>query len=174
MDLPVYLDHNATTPLAPGVLDTMTRYLRDEFGNPSSGHHYGQAPRQAVATARAQVADLLGAQPEQVVFTGCGSEANTLAISGVTTGRTGTSSPGHRPPAVLETCRALTADCARLTELPSERNIVRRFLQDLMGRGRSACRAGPGPGEQPDHATSEAIFLAAGRACCRPGWIRTC
>ena len=119
MDLPVYLDHNATTPLAAGVLDTMTRYLRDEFGNPSSGHHYGQAPRKALATARAQVAELLGVQPEQVLFTGCGSEANTLAICGVTAGRTGhviTQATEH--PAVLETCRALTAHGIRLTVLP--------------------------------------------------------
>jgi len=119
MDLPVYLDHNATTPLAPGVLDTVTSYLREEFGNPSSGHHYGRAPRQAVATARAQLADLIGVAPDRIVFTGCGSEANTLAVRGVTEGRTGhviTQATEH--PAILQTCQALTAQGIRLTVLP--------------------------------------------------------
>jgi cysteine desulfurase len=119
MDVPVYLDHNATTPLAPGVLDTMIAYLGAEFGNPSSSHHYGQAPRQAVTTARTQLAHLLGAQPQEIVFTGCGSEANTLAINGTTAGRTGhviTQATEH--PAVLETCRALTSRGIRLTVLP--------------------------------------------------------
>ena len=119
MDLPIYLDHNATTPLAPGVLDTMTRYLATEFGNPSSGHHYGQAPRSAVVTARAQVARLLGARPDEIVFTGCGSEANTLAIGGVTAGRRGhviTQATEH--PAVLQTCHALAAQGIRVTVMP--------------------------------------------------------
>lgn len=119
MDVPVYLDHNATTPLAPGVLDTMIAYLDTGFGNPSSSHHYGQAPRQAVTTARTQLAQLLGAQPQEIVFTGCGSEANTLAINGTTAGRTGhviTQATEH--PAVLETCRALTSRDIRLTVLP--------------------------------------------------------
>ncbi|MER7008885.1 cysteine desulfurase family protein [Dactylosporangium sp. NPDC000555] len=84
-------------------------------------------PRQAVATARAQVADLLGARPEQIVFTGCGSEANTQAICGVTAGRTGhviTQATEH--PAVLQTCRALTAHGIRVTVLPvDEHGLVR-------------------------------------------------
>jgi cysteine desulfurase len=119
----IYLDHNATTPLAPGVLDVMTHYLANEFGNPSSAHHYGHAPRQAIATARAQLAALLGAQPHQLVFTGCGSEANTLAIAGVTAGRTGqiiTQATEH--PAVLETCKALTAQGIRVTVLPVDKH----------------------------------------------------
>lgn len=115
----VYLDHNATTPLAPGVLEVMTRYLATEFGNPSSSHHYGHGPRDAIAMARVQVANLLGAQPGEIVFTGCGSEANTLAITGTTTGRTGhiiTQATEH--PAVLKTCKALTAQGIRVTVLP--------------------------------------------------------
>ncbi|HCT76169.1 MAG TPA: cysteine desulfurase NifS [Micromonosporaceae bacterium] len=119
MDRPVYLDHNATTPLAPGVLDVMTLYLATDFGNPSSNHRYGQAPRQAIATARGQVADLLGAQPDEIVFTGCGSEANTLAIAGVMAARAAhviTQATEH--PAVLETCKALSAQGIRLSVLP--------------------------------------------------------
>lgn len=119
MDESVYLDHNATTPLAPGVLEAMTRYLATEFGNPSSSHHYGNAPKAAVTVARRQLASLLGAQPDEIVFTGSGSESNTLAILGVTRGRTGhviTQATEH--PAVLETCKALTAEGIRLTILP--------------------------------------------------------
>lgn len=119
MDRPVYLDHNATTPLAAGVLEVMTRYLTTEFGNPSSGHHYGQAPRQAVVTARQRLAGLLGAEPGEIVFTGCGSEANTLALTGAAAGRTGhmiTQATEH--PAVIQTCKALAAQGIRLTILP--------------------------------------------------------
>lgn len=90
------------------------------FGNPSSGHIYGQAPRLAVATARAQLAKLLGARPQELVFTGCGSEANTLALLDVTAGRGGqiiTQATEH--PAVLETCRALAGQGIRLTFCPS-------------------------------------------------------
>ncbi|HZM84223.1 MAG TPA: cysteine desulfurase family protein [Candidatus Limnocylindrales bacterium] len=127
MSLPIYLDHNATTPLAPGVLERMTFFLGTEYGNPSSGHVYGRTARQATETARAQVAGLLGAQPEQVVFTGCGSEANTLAICGVTAGRGGhviTQATEH--PAVIETCKALAAQGIRVTVLPvDEHGLVR-------------------------------------------------
>lgn len=119
MDRPVYLDHNATTPLAPGVIEVMTRYLATEFGNPSSGHPYGSAPKQAIVTARQQLADLLGSQPGEIVFTGGGSEANTLALAGVLADRSGhviTQATEH--PAVLLTCKALAAQGIRLTVLP--------------------------------------------------------
>ena len=119
VDRPVYLDHNATTPLAPGVLEVMTRYLATDFGNPSSGHQYGRAAHEAIGLARAQLAELLGALPDEIVFTGGGSEANTLAITGAVAGRTGhviTQATEH--PAVLETCEALAAQGIRLTVLP--------------------------------------------------------
>jgi cysteine desulfurase len=79
---PVYLDHNATTPLLPEVVDGMLPYLREHFGNPSSGHVYGQRARAAVERARAQVAALLGARADEVTFTSGGTEANNLAILG--------------------------------------------------------------------------------------------
>lgn len=79
---PIYLDYNATTPVAPEVLNAMLPWLREEFGNPSSTHAYGRRAAQAVATARRQVADLIGAQPQEVVFTGCATEANNLALLG--------------------------------------------------------------------------------------------
>jgi cysteine desulfurase len=79
----IYLDHNATTPLDPRVLDAMTAVLRDDFGNPSSLHWFGQRARGALDVARGQVAALVGAQPNEIVFTGSGTEADNLALRGV-------------------------------------------------------------------------------------------
>jgi cysteine desulfurase len=83
MTQPIYLDYNATTPIAPDVFDAMLPWLRGEFGNPSSTHPFGWRAAQAVAAARQQVADLIGAQPQEIVFTGCATEANNLALLGV-------------------------------------------------------------------------------------------
>jgi len=80
---PIYLDHNATTPLLPEVVDAMLPFLRQHFGNPSSGHVYGSRARLAVARAREQVATLLGCDPDEVIFTSGGTEGNNLAIRGV-------------------------------------------------------------------------------------------
>lgn len=80
---PIYLDHNATTPVAPEVLDAMLPWLRGEFGNPSSAHAYGIRARDAVERARAQVAAAIGARPLEIVFTSCGTESNNLAIFGL-------------------------------------------------------------------------------------------
>ena len=82
MNPPLYLDYNATTPVAPEVADAMEPYLREHFSNPSSSHLFGQQTRAAVAQARAQVAALIGAVAEEIVFTGCATEANNLAILG--------------------------------------------------------------------------------------------
>lgn len=79
---PIYLDYNATTPVDPRVLDALVPALRRDFGNPSSTHAFGDVPRRILATARAQVAALIGADAEEIVFTGSGSEADTLAIRG--------------------------------------------------------------------------------------------
>ena len=83
MNAPIYLDYNATTPVAPEVVDIMLDCLRQHFGNPSSAHPFGRVAAQTVATARAQVAALIGAQADEVVFTGCATEANNLALLGV-------------------------------------------------------------------------------------------
>ncbi len=82
MSDPIYLDYNATTPIAPEVLDAMLPWLRGEFGNPSSTHPFGRRAAGAVATARRQVAELIGAQAHEIVFTGCATEANNLALLG--------------------------------------------------------------------------------------------
>jgi cysteine desulfurase len=79
---PIYLDYNATTPLDPEVLEAMLPYLCDHFGNPSSSHVYGMRTHQAVDQARHQVAELLGAAPEEIVFTGGGTEASNQALKG--------------------------------------------------------------------------------------------
>jgi cysteine desulfurase len=121
LQLPVYLDHHATTPLDPRVLDTMLPYFAERFGNPHSAQHaYGWAAEQAVDVARAQVAVLIGALPEEIVFTSGATEANNLAIRGAV--RAGdrrhivTCVTEH--PCVLETCRALGRDGFEVTELP--------------------------------------------------------
>ena len=84
---PIYLDCNATTPLLPEVVDAMLPYLREHFGNPSSGHAFGSRARDGVARAREQVAALLGSSPDEIVFTSGGTEANNLAIRGMTEAR---------------------------------------------------------------------------------------
>ncbi len=83
MSAPVYLDYNATTPVAPEVADAIEPFLRVHYGNPSSSHVYGRTAQQAVQTAREQVAALIGAEADEIVFTGCATEANNLAIRGV-------------------------------------------------------------------------------------------
>ena len=83
MSTPVYLDYNATTPVAPEVFDAMLPWLREQFGNPSSAHPFGRRAAVAVAEARQQVAALIGAQAQEIVFTGCATEANNLALLGV-------------------------------------------------------------------------------------------
>lgn len=84
-----YLDHNATTPLDPRVLEAMLPHMREQFGNASSVHREGRQALQAVEQAREQVAALVGAQPSQVIFTSGGTEANNLALKGASVARPG-------------------------------------------------------------------------------------
>lgn len=79
---PVYLDHNATTPLDPAVLAAMLPWLESRFGNASSRHEYGRQARQAIDEARQRVAAAVQAHPTEVIFTSGGSEANNLFIKG--------------------------------------------------------------------------------------------
>ncbi|MBM4372991.1 MAG: aminotransferase class V-fold PLP-dependent enzyme, partial [Deltaproteobacteria bacterium] len=78
--VPLYLDFNATTPVHPAVVEAMLPYLTEHFGNPSSAHVFGRRTHAAVESARAQVAALLGCDPEEILFTSGGTEANNLAI----------------------------------------------------------------------------------------------
>ncbi len=112
MEMPIYLDYNATTPVDPRVRAAMLPYLGDQFGNPSSTHMFGRSAWAAVERARRQVADLLGCEPAEVLFTSGGSESDNLAIQGIAfAGRARgrhivTSTIEH--PAVLNTCRYLS------------------------------------------------------------------
>jgi cysteine desulfurase len=89
MSAPVYLDYNATTPVAAEVLEAMLPYLAQDYGNPSSSHAYGANAARAVRAARAAVAGLLGATADEIVFTGSATEANNLALLGVARALTG-------------------------------------------------------------------------------------
>ncbi len=123
---PIYLDYNATTPIAREVAEAMAPHLYEHFGNPSSSHPYGVETKRAVETARVQAADLLGCQPNEVIFTSGGTESNNYAIKGValtnrhrTRNHIITSAVEH--PAVIEVCQWLEQQGFRITVLPVDR-----------------------------------------------------
>lgn len=119
---PIYLDFNATSPIAPEVAAAMRPYLDEQFGNPSSSHWYGVQAKRAVEEARGRLADLLGCEPDEIVFTSGGSESNNMAIKGIAParsdrgGRIITSQIEH--PAVTEVCRHLEERGFTITYLP--------------------------------------------------------
>ncbi|GAA2622456.1 cysteine desulfurase family protein [Streptomyces vastus] len=124
---PIYLDYNATTPVDPRVIRASLPYLGEYFGNPSSSHAYGSAPRDAIAAARSSAAAVLQCTPREIVFTGGGSDGDTLAIRGAALARRHrgrhiiTQQTEH--PAVLavyESLRRLHG--FRITELPVDRH----------------------------------------------------
>jgi cysteine desulfurase len=135
----VYADHAATTPPAPEVVAAMTPYLGERFGNASSVHGRGQAAREAVEDARARVAALIGATPEEIVFTASGSEANNLALKGLLAGATSerrrlvVSAIEH--PSVIETARHLESRGLPLTIVPvgSDGIVAPECLQAVLG-----------------------------------------
>ncbi|MGH2522894.1 MAG: aminotransferase class V-fold PLP-dependent enzyme, partial [Anaerolineales bacterium] len=78
----IYLDHAATTPVDPRVLEAMLPYFNQDYGNPSSVHHFGRRAEGALERARRDVAAVLNCSPREIVFTGCGSESDNLALRG--------------------------------------------------------------------------------------------
>ena len=80
---PIYLDHNATTPIDPEAVETMMPYLKGEFGNPSSGYPLGNRAKEGVEKARGETSALLGCQPGEIIFTSGGSESNNLGLKGL-------------------------------------------------------------------------------------------
>ncbi len=123
----VYLDHNATTPLAPQVLELMNRLFAEEFGNPSSQHRQGQRAKSLLETARTLAARFIGAAPREVLFCGSGTEADIIAIRGAL----GAAPPGDGPAqlitspmehdAVEKTCRAMEKEGVGVRRLPVDR-----------------------------------------------------
>jgi len=101
----IYLDNAATTKIDKEVLEEMLPFLKGKYGNPSSIHSLGQEAKKAMEKARKQVAKLINAEPDEIIFTSCGTEANNLALKGIDTARVFTSSIEHA--AVLETARAI-------------------------------------------------------------------
>ncbi|OAI54844.1 cysteine desulfurase NifS [Planctomycetaceae bacterium SCGC AG-212-F19] len=143
---PIYLDYNATTPLDPVVIEGMQPWLREHFGNPSSSHLYGKVAHEAAEQARRQVAELLGAQPDEIVFTSGGTEASNYALKGAVFAKLHgifgrwakgahiiTSAVEH--PATLQPCAFLERLGCRVTILPVDRfgrvdpDAVKRALE---------------------------------------------
>src|SRR5215467_10595641 len=130
----VYLDHNATTPVEPEVLEAMLPYFSGEFGNAASIHTPGQRARAAVETARQQVAALVGARPQEVVFTSGGTESDNHAIFGIARSASGAAASGGQKEtkhiittqveheAVLNSCQALEKEGFAVTYLPVDAN----------------------------------------------------
>lgn len=133
---PIYLDYNATTPLDPAVIEAIIPILREDFGNPSSVHVFGKKAHDAVEQARAEVAALLGAHADEIVFTGGGTEASNHALKGVVFTRLrgffgrlfGRKAGSHivtsaiEHPATLQPCAFLERLGCRITQLPVDRH----------------------------------------------------
>jgi cysteine desulfurase len=129
----IYLDHNATTPVLPEVLEAMMPYFTSEWGNPSSTYKFGSKLKAAIETARQQVAELIGAQPRDVIFTSCGTESNNTAIQAALKANPAkkhivTSAVEHS--SVLNYCMALEKEGCRVTYLPVDRDGLLK-LADL-------------------------------------------
>lgn len=121
----IYMDHAATTPLAPEVLEAMMPYFSDLYGNASSLHSFGREAREAIEDARVKVAGLINAEPSEIYFTSGGTESDNLALKGIAWRNKNkghhiiTSSIEH--PAVLEVCRTLAKQGFEVTYLPVTR-----------------------------------------------------
>ena len=129
----IYLDHNATTSIAPEVRDAMLPYFTEEWGNPSSSYEFGSKLKAVIETARDQVAGLIEANPREIVFTSCATESNNTAINAALKAHPQkrhliTSAVEHS--SVLNYCKALERDGVRVTYLPVDREGLLK-LADL-------------------------------------------
>lgn len=131
----IYLDHNSTTPVLPDVLDSMMPYFTTEWGNPSSSYRFGAKLKSVIGEARERVADLLGANPSEILFTSGGTESNNAAIHAALIAKPGkrhivTSAVEHS--SVLNYCMALEKEGVRVTYLPVNREGLLK-IADLEG-----------------------------------------
>jgi cysteine desulfurase len=121
----IYLDYAATTPVHPDVLQAMLPYFTESFGNPSSIHSYGQESKEAIEKARIQVAELIGARSEEIIFTSGGTEADNYALQGICLANRNkgnhiiTTATEHH--AVLETCKFLEKSGCDVNYLPVDK-----------------------------------------------------
>ncbi|HPF51487.1 MAG TPA: selenide, water dikinase SelD [Draconibacterium sp.] len=127
---PIYLDYNATTPIAKEVADAMRPYLDELFGNPSSVHNYGVKTKLAVEKARAQLAALIGCSSSEIVFTSGGTESNNYAIKGIALSNKNRGnhiiSSAIEHPAVVEVCRYLEKNGFEFTSIPvDEKGVIK-------------------------------------------------
>ena len=127
----IYFDHNATTPVAPAVVETMSGVLTGQFGNPSSVHHFGQQAKSVLDEARSEVATLIGAEPSELVFTSGGTESDNFALRGVAdaleaTGRRHLIASSIEHEAVLVTLKALSRKGWQVTLLPVDQSGIVR------------------------------------------------
>lgn len=131
----IYLDHNATTPILPEVLEAMLPYFTTEWGNPSSSYKFGSKLKTVIETARQQVADLIGAHPLEIIFTSCATESNNAALHAALKADPAkrhivTSAVEHS--SVLNYCMALEKDGYHVTYLPVDHEGLLK-LSDLEG-----------------------------------------
>src|SRR3990167_9856741 len=129
----IYLDYNATTPVSPEVVEAMMPYFTNDWGNPSSSYRFGSKLKTVIETARAQVGDLIGAQPREVIFTSCATESNNASIHAALKANPNkrhivTSAVEHS--SVLNYCMALEKEGYRVTYLPVDRDGLLK-LADL-------------------------------------------
>lgn len=143
VETPIYLDHNASTPVPPRVRRALMSALEEGFGNPSAAHAYGRRARAIVERARASVAALIGCDDDEIVFTGGGTEANNLAIRGVAAKAAGpitlvVSNVEH--PATVEPAGVLAAAGAKILRVPVD---ARGVVDPAAVEGALANAAGP-------------------------------
>jgi len=121
---PIYLDYNATTPIDLEVAQEMKQFIDSHFGNPSSSYNIGRFNKEAIKHARMQVADLIQANPDEIIFTSCATESNNLAMLGVLKGKSGkhiiTSAIEH--PAIMEVCKQLETQGYEITYIPVDKS----------------------------------------------------